>query len=865
MQCRFRHLYEIVQDRARRWPAATTLGSQQGLRWHTLDSQELLRLVDGAATELAARGVVPGDRVVTWLPSHWRTPVFYFAFWKLGAILVPFDREMNPTAAQRIIDAVEPRLTLVGHDERPEWTMREGTVEWWEPSPARVDVEWTPPAEELAAIFYTSGTTGNPKGCMITHANLCSQVDALANNIPVGPDSRLASILPLSHLFELTGGLLYPLAVGAAIHYIPSRRGPDIVRVLKEQRVTHMIAVPQLFTLMGQTLEAGLRARLPAPTYRALCWLAARLGLEGRRRLFFFVHAKIGGHVRMMASGGAALPESTQRLWEMFGVRIVQGYGTSECSPIVACGAPDGSTPVGSVGKAIQGVEVRLSPEGELQVRGPNVMRGYWRDPGRTAEVLKDGWYSTGDLATIDARGNIRLAGRAKELIVLPSGMNVWPQDVEDALRADPHVGDAVVLLVPNATGGAALHAYLIPRRAGDSSIDARSVVARANAGLAQHQRVATATWWMDGDFPRTPTMKVRRHLLPMPSADAQATVDPTRADDDPVGQLVAATARVAGVRDDQTLTELGIDSLGLVDLVLQIEQKLGRVLGDDEVRVEMTVEQLRQAVTGAPTLDEAPAAGMQQRGDGVAVDQPLWPYTWGRRLRWIGLPFDLLYRWAVPRTIVVGGEHVGGLPTRVMLAGTHHSFGDHPLLRRALVQSGAEDLERRLVVAAWSGGAARAGVLWHYAQVAWGLYALQQERQRDASLRGLVRLGEMGNAIVIFPQGRHVTPEEERANASSAQFKPGVAVLAHALDAAVLPFGTAGTERAIPAHLEHHRGLVIGGVPVSITRGPLAIAFGPPLRLEANESPHEFTRRLQTVCFELAERARIALGSARG
>src|SRR5205823_10088970 len=124
--------------------------------------------------------------------------------------------------------------------------------------------------------------------------------------------------------------------------------------------------------------------------------------------------------------------------------------GSSECSPVVACGAPDGSTPFGSVGKPIAGVAVWLSPEGELQVKGPNVMRGYYKDPKRTAEVLRDGWYSTGDVASIDPSGNITLTGRAKELLVLPSGLKVWPSDVEDVLRGDPAVKEAVVLLAPN-------------------------------------------------------------------------------------------------------------------------------------------------------------------------------------------------------------------------------------------------------------------------------------------------------------------------------------------------------------------------------------------------------------------------------
>src|SRR5581483_10395243 len=335
------NLYQIVQRRAAAYPDVVALGAQEGLGWRTVTSRELLALTDRLAVELAARGVRAGDRVVLWLPSHWRTPVYHFALWKLGAIVVPFDREMNAAAAARILALVEPRLVIVGYDERPAWANGAPLTDWWEPGAAALSPfphreggrggRSAGAAEDVAAIVFTSGTTGDPKGCTITHANLCSQVEALRYTIPLDPSCRLASILPLSHLFELTVGLLYPLAQGAAVHYVPSRRGPDIVRVFAEQRITHLIGVPQLLTLMGQALDAQLRASLPGPAYRALRAAAERLPLGARRRLFWLAHRKLGGQLRTMAAGGAALPAETQRLWERLGVRVVQGYGTSEC------------------------------------------------------------------------------------------------------------------------------------------------------------------------------------------------------------------------------------------------------------------------------------------------------------------------------------------------------------------------------------------------------------------------------------------------------------------------------------------------------------------------------------------------------
>jgi long-chain acyl-CoA synthetase len=861
------HLYEIVHQRAVAYPAAIAFGGQQGLGWRTLTSRQTLDRVDRLSAELAAHGVTEGDRVVLWLPSGWRTPLYFFALWKLGAVVVPFDREMNPEAAGEIIASVEPRCIIAGYGERPLWTEGRAVTEWWEPgsvgSPGAPATPWARPSEELAVVMFTSGTTGNPKGCMITHTNLCSQVEALHDNVPLDPSCRLASILPLSHLFELTVGLLYPLSTGAAIHYIPSRRGPDIIRVLAEQRITHMIAVPQLLTMMGQALQEQLSAKLPAAGLRALEAAATRLPLSGRRRLFWFVHRKLGGQLRMMASGGAALPAETHEVWERLGVRIVQGYGASECSPVIACGAPDGSTPIGSVGRPIRVVSVRLGDEGELLVQGPNVMRGYWKDPARTAEAFQDGWYATGDLASIDQRGNIRLAGRAKDLIVLPSGMNIWPQDVEDVLSAHPAIKDSAVLAVPAAGGGATLHAYLIPAAGQGRDTDLNAIISVCNGRLAQHQRIATASWWPEADFPRTSTLKVRRNLLPPPESVAAVRVDAAAAADDPVGQAIAGAAHVAGVRPDQTLAELGLDSLGLVELTLILEEKTGKAVGDGDLHLDMTVAQVRAFLSGAPSLGSDGEAGHARVHEMVSARQPLWPYRWGRLLRFLGSPFDLLYRLAVTRTVVLGREHMHGLPRRVIFAGTHHSFADMSLVRHGLAQTKARRLVSRLTVAAAAGGFAGAGVFAWYSRLAFGLYPLRQYGDQDTSLRGLVQLAAKGNPVLIFPQGRHARPEEEQADEAAARFRPGVAHLAAALDAAVVPFGLAGTERMIPPRKEEFRGRVIAGIPVSITRGPLAIAFGTPLRLEPGESPQAFTVRLEQACFALTRRAEAALTRA--
>jgi len=301
--------------------------------------------------------------------------------------------------------------------------------------------------------------------------------------------------------------------------------------------------------------------------------------------------------------------------------------------------------------------------------------------------------------------------------------------------------------------------------------------------------------------------------------------------------------------------------SMTPTELALALEDKTGNVVADSDLRLDMTVAQVRTFVATAPTLD-----GDQHGPSGpelTGVDQPMWPYTWGRAFRFLGFPVELLYWYGVTHTLVLGAEHLRALPARVIVAGTHHGFADVPLVRYGLAHSAARSLLRRMVIAAGAMGFAQSGLFGKLGILAFGLYPLHQYGEREASLRRLAQLADTGNTVLIFPQGTHSPPEQERADHPAVRFRPGIAHLAKALDAAVVPFGLAGTEHLIPPFVKDFHGPVVAGIPVSLRRGPVAIAFGPPLTLAADEEPHIFAARLQTVCYALTRRAEQALGSA--
>jgi long-chain acyl-CoA synthetase len=436
---------------------------------------------------------------------------------------------------------------------------------------------------------------------------------------------------------------------------------------------------------------------------------------------------------------------------------------------------------------------------------------------------------------------------------VLPSGLNVWPEDVEDALRADPAVHDAAVVGVTTPGGGLRLHAYLIPS---SGSVQTHDLLARVNSHLAVHQRVATASWWPEPDFPRTSTLKVRRHLLPQPSDDASTDAGPPPVEGDPVAKAVANAAHVTTVREDETLAQLGLDSLGLVELGSQLQESTGRSLHENALSTEMTVADLRAALLAAPLAETDSDLGT----GGVPLPVPAWFYRYGWPLRpLLTAPFDLIYRVGIPRTIVLGADHLRNLPRTVVFAGNHRSFADMPLVRVGLSRTAGRRFARRLVIAAMAEGEGWRSPLARYVAAGFGLYPLERVAEREASLRRLAALASGGNAVLIFPQGTHAKPSDERGDPPGVRFKTGVAHIAEALDAPVIPFGLAGTEQAMPPFVEDFHGLVIGGVPVSLKRTALAIAFGPPQRQAAVETVQQFTERLERLSYALAAEADAA------
>lgn len=540
---RFESLLQILDDAAERWPRERhmwALRTDDGvsLAWSAAEMQRRSRL---AAWRLRALGLQPGDRLLTWSPATPRLPALYWGAMRAGVIVVPLDLRMTKGVIERIsgradtrwlaidsgYDAPDPvevgldhfevrqlaDLTADPDDSFPDdW---QGQMEGWEP----------PDRSSLFEVVFTSGTTADPKGVMLTHGNILATIEAFSSLVGQR-HQRAVSILPLSHLFEQAPLLFYATAIGAEVLYVRSRNPRVIFESLREMRVTAMVLTPQILELFWTAITREVEKLGRTARFARARSIARHLPHRLRRLIFRGLHAQLGGELRVLVSAGAYLPPELQLAWEDLGIAVVQGYGSTECGIVTA--NDEWRHPPGKVGRVREPATMKLHPDSsEIMVKGPNVSAGYWRDDEATAAARdEDGWTLTGDRGYFSDTGDLILSGRLRNIIVLPNGLNVYPEDIEAALT-DHGLSQTVVLetapgrieavvLPPGATPSVRADAAPPAERSEAEETAMREeidrIVKRANADLSMHQRIAAWQLWPEADFPRTHTLKIRRN-----------------------------------------------------------------------------------------------------------------------------------------------------------------------------------------------------------------------------------------------------------------------------------------------------------------------------------------------------------------
>ena len=851
---------------------------------------KLAGLAAGCALELKERGVRTGDRVLIWGPN---SAEWIAAFWGCllrGAVAVPMDDGATPEFASRVardaavklafisrekaaLDAAIPTLVLedladttgrsrghvtsgAGGPAGKAWTGKP----WYE---TMSDEPLT--RNHVAQILFTSGTTAEPRGVVLTHGNFLANLEPLESGIDpyrkyerwLHP-LRFVTLVPLSHVFGQFMALFVPPLLGAAVVFEHSANPGEIVRTAKRERATALITVPRMLDLLRGGISRDLQAAGQGQWFKRAFDDASGKKFLRRAWRFRRIHRRFGWRFWAFISGGAALSGETEGFFKRLGYAVVQGYGMTETASLISLNHPFRAAQ-GSIGKVLPGREFRLAEDGEILVRGENVASGYWEGGAlRQGVAGAREWLRTGDIGELDAEGNLRFRGRKKNVIVTPAGLNVFPEDLELALRKQAGVRDCVV--IPLERDGNAEPCAVLLMETGFSlgaqhccaptgetlNAAARSAVEAANQTLAEYQSMRDWLVWPEADFPRTATGKPRlavvasrvAEILDERSVAAQASGTPgshpasTTAASSVVDILLSEFTEASGAAKHLE-RELNLSSLDRVELMSALEEKFH-------------VELNETAFSNAKTVGDVERLLQQPAARHTEYVYPRW--TQREPLRWLRLGVYYALVWPATQILghprIVGRENLRGLRGPALIVSNHITRrADIGLILAALPSR----YRHRLAIA--MGGESLQNMRhpprdwffvrrWAYQFGYWlvtllfNIFPLPQFSGFRESFRFAGESVDRGYSVLVFPEGEVNNSE----TGEMARFQGGIGLLAENLRLPIVPMRIDGVwgmkrERRRLAHL-----------------GEVTVRIGAPVTFLPGTPPDEIARSLESL-----------------
>jgi long-chain acyl-CoA synthetase len=842
-------LLDTIDDFAR-WGGECAYVYPRGCRHERWSYRQVAESVYRFARELRALPVKQGDAALLWTANSAEWVVGFLGCALCGVIAVPIDDAASPDFALRVSAQVKARLVLCP-SERAGLFAGIATLDPGQLSlsiahhlPDRFRPVAIQPSDPLEIVF-TSGTTAEPKGVVISHANVVDNIVPLEAEIAkylkyekLFHPIRFLNLLPLSHVFGQFLGVFLPPLMGATVVFEPSLNPTHLISTIRRERVSVLVAVPRMIESLKQKLERDLddagRSERFAERYRA----AEHQHFLRRWWTFRHLHRQFGWKFWAMISGGAALDPETEEFWRRLGYAVIQGYGLTETTSLISVNHPFRMSR-GSIGKILPGRELKLADDGEILVRGGGVASGYWDGHELQAVAGDAGWFRTGDLGAIDEQGNLYFKGRKKEVIVTPAGMNVYPADLEAALRAQPEVQDCIVVGLDRG-GNAEPCAVLILR---ELRADPGKIVGRANRSLAEYQRMRQWFVWPDQDFPRTSTLKPRRNVI----RDA-VTDNLTRGRGSSLGGSLADAAsplfelltRITG-SSTQTLTSdcdldssLGLTSLERVELLGALEDRYQVDLSETSFAAARTLGDLERLLQGS---------GGPRHEFHYPNWTLRWPITWIRLLAHYLLVRPAVFLLGAPR--VIGRDNLRGVRGPLLVISNHVDDVDVGFIQTALpapirhklaTATGGEALELLR-----SPAANRARLHRIYDRLQWALgvallnlFPLPREAGFRKSFAYAGAAVDRGYSILVFPEGRHTEDGRLR------PFRTGIGLLANNLRIPILPVRIDGLFELKQAGKKFVR------------PGKITLHIGKPLDIPPGTDPEEIARELHKVVGQL-------------
>jgi long-chain acyl-CoA synthetase len=822
------------------------------------------------ARELAARGIVKGDAVILWSANSAEWVAAFLGCVLSGVIAVPLDDASSTDFAGRVSQQVRTKLVLCGRERAALFASAIPSIDPIDLSAtiARHSGERFRPAailpSDVLEIVFTSGTTAEPKGVVLTHANVAGNIAPIAAEIgkylkyerffhPL----RFLNLLPLSHVFGQFLGIFLPPLMGATVVFENTFNPTEIMATIHRERVSVLVAVPRLVDSLKQKLERDFDASGQRESFAADYARASTQHFLRRWWTFRRIRRQFGWKFLAIISGGAALDRDTEEFWHRLGYAVVQGYGLTETTSLISLNHPF-HTSRGSIGKVLPGREVRLADDGEILVRGSGVASGYWNGNQLMPVVGDEGWYGTGDLGALDEQGNLFFKGRKKEVIVTPAGMNVYPEDLEAALREQSQVRDAVVVGLERGDNAEACAVLILAAEntaAHESA--AKQAIDGANQKLAEYQKIRRWLVWPDEDFPRTSTGKPRRNVIRDATAASLSGSAAGRGTiTSPLSELVAKVTgrpapRLAPGADLER--DLGLSSIERVELLGALEDRYQVDLSETSFAAAATVadiEKLLRHKDGDKSGGEARPGtnGAESRvRTTVGFHYPRWTLRWPAT--WLRLAAHyLLMRPAVfllGRPRVIGRENLDRVSGPFLIISNHIDDLDAGLVQTALparlrhklaTATGGEALE-----ALRSPACTRPILLRIYDRVQWtlgvtllNLFPLPRAAGFRKSFQYTGEAVDRGYSVLVFPEGRHT--EDGKLH----QFRTGVGLLANNLRIPILPMRIDGLFELKRAGKRIAR------------PGKIQIRIGKPAQFAPETPPEEIARSLHEIVEKL-------------
>ena len=826
----YRDLLELFETSTKRHKTRVAMRIERDGRKEQYTYADLRELATRAAGFLASEGIKQGDRVMLVSSNAPEWGMSYFGVLKAGATCIPCDPEsstneiLNFARAGNAAGMICSEAVLEEHPDLRELLQQQGLTRLWtyqevfalpdeETEDQRIALlPQRAHAQSVASLIFTSGTTGQPKGVMLSHRNLTSMVSMLSSVFDMTTQDGVLSVLPLHHTFEFSTGFLTPLSRGAQITYLPELTSDALARAIKNGHVTGMVGVPALWELLHRRIKNRLYERsdwigkTAENLILANAWLRDKTPLNFGQVLFYPIHEGLGGRIRYFISGGSALSEKIQRDFHGLGFTILEGYGLTEASPVLTVTRPEDRMLTGTVGKPLPGVEVRISdPDpsgvGEVIARGPNVMLGYYEDETATRKTLVERWLYTGDLGRVDDDGNLYLVGRSKEIIVDTNGKNVYPDELEEIYANSPYIKELSIVGLPDGIGEKV--ACLV---VADDEYDISLSRAALHRLVEEHFREVSASLpyfkrvkvlhFTDIELPRTATRKVKRREVVQimesleqneKSGRRGSVQDTANADSMWLLGVVATVANRprSEVAIDSRLSDLGFDSLMFVELATAIESAGGSISAPERFNEIQDVRELLTVVSrvpGAATKEPTKIDDRRKGDDEIHI--PPFVRTAGNKAG------DFLQRFLYEQFLRAHYEGRSNIPphTNFLVAANHASHLDMGLTKMALGEYG-KDLVALAAADYFFDTKYKRAVMENFTN----LVPMERTGSLRQSLRHAKSFLDRGYNALIFPEGtRSMT-------GILADFKPVVGYLALHARVGILPMFLDGTYEAMP------------------------------------------------------------------